>query len=283
MSARPSPAPDVRITAMFTTSAAGLAGELRQACRPLLPVLQGRMLRVDELNVTSGLERQSPLAAAVMALGPAVAAVGAGVAAMGGLGAAEATAMAGVAESVVDVGLDALDAIELGRRRADSTVDFAHRLAHATHLASTLAGGPRAVPPRAGRGCPPRAPALWPMLLESLSTRIQVNRHWKHGPRSAAWLRRVEAASACRDAAVHSMRAHATAVATRAASSTERLIRCLTFAALYCGFAMLHRPPLAGDGVAARVEDATERAAVPMPLRRVVLPFWPEGQGVAAF
>ena len=114
MSARPSPAPDVRITAMFTTSAAGLAGELRQACRPLLPVLQGRMLRVDELNVTSGLERQSPLAAAVMALGPAVAAVGAGVAAMGGLGAAEATAMAGVAESVVDVGLDALDAIELG-------------------------------------------------------------------------------------------------------------------------------------------------------------------------
>ena len=279
MSARPSAAPDVRLAEMFTTSAAGLAGELCRASRPLLPVLQGRMLRVDELSVTSGLERQSPLAAAVMALGPAVAAVGAGVAAMGGLGAAEATAMAGVAESVVEVGLDALEAIEVGARMRDSTVDFAHRLAHATHLASALAGGPRAISRRAGSGCPPRAPALWPMLLESLSTRIQVKQHWKHGPGSAAWLRRVEAASACRDAAVHGMRAHAAAVATRAASSTERLIRCLTFAALYCGFAMLHRPPWAVDGVAVRAESATERVAVPDAAQEGRLPVPAGGPG----
>lgn len=283
MSARPSSAPGLRIAEMFTTSAAGLAGDLCQACQPLLPVLQGRLLRVDELSVTSGLERQSPLAATVMALGPAVAAVGAGVAALGGLAAAEATAMAGVAESVVDVGLGALEAIEVGGSSANSTVDFAHRLAHATHLASALAGGPRSLPSRAGRGCPPRAPALWPLLLESLSTRIQVRQHGKHGPGAAAWLRRVEAASACRDAAVHSMRAHATALATRAASSTERLIRCLTFAALYCGFAMLHRPPLAGDMVAERVEGATERASLPLALRRGVPAFQCEGQGVAAF
>jgi hypothetical protein len=283
MSARPSPAPDVRIAENFTTSAAGLAGDLCQACQPLLPVLQGRMLRVDELNVTSGLERQSPLAVAVMALGPAVAAVGAGVAAMGGLGAAEATAMAGVAESVVELGLDALEAIEVRGGAPTSTVDFAHRLAHATHLASTLAGGPRAVPPRAGRARPPRAPALWPMLLEALSTRIRVKQHVNHGVGSATWLRHVEAASACRDAAVHSMRAHATAVATRGASSTERLIRCLTFAALYCGFAMLHRPPLAGDGVPLRHEGTTQRVAVPTGLRRAFHPLRPEGQGVASF
>jgi len=264
MSARPSPAPDVRILEMFTTSAAGLAGDLYQARQPLLPVLQGRMLRVDELNITAGLERQSPLAAAVMALGPAVAAVGARVAAMGGLGAAEGTAMAGVAESVVEVGLDALDAIEVGGRIAGSTVDFAHRLAHTAHLASTLAGGPRgAASRRAVRGCPPRAPALWPMLLESLSTRIRVKQHWQHGPGSAGWLRRVEAASACRDAAVHSMRAHATAVATRAASSTERLIRCLTFAALYCGFAMLQRPP--GWSTASRCAPRTPPSGSPSP------------------
>ncbi|MGD1033676.1 MAG: hypothetical protein ABR977_04515 [Candidatus Dormibacteria bacterium] len=283
MSARPSAAPEVRLAEMFTTSATGLAGGLCRASRPLLPVLQGRMLRLDELSVTAGLERQSPLAAAVMALGPAVSAVGAGVAAIGGLGAAEATAMAGVAESVVEVGLDALEAIEVGARIDDSTVDFAHRLANATHLASTLAGGPRAISRRPWSGGSPRAPALWPVLLEALSTRIQVKQHWKHGPGSAAWVGRVEAASACRDAALHGMRAHAAAVATRAASSTERLLRCLTFAALYCGFAMLHRPPWAVDGVAVRAESATERVAVPIQLRRVVYPFRPEGSGVAAF
>ena len=284
MSARPSPAPDVRILEMFTTSAAGLAGDLYQARQPLLPVLQGRMLRVDELNITAGLERQSPLAAAVMALGPAVAAVGAGVAATGGLGAAEATAMAGVAESVVEVGLDALDAIEVGGRIAGSTVDFAHRLAHTTHLASTLAGGPRgAASRRAVRGCPPRAPALWPMLLESLSTRIRVKQHWQHGPGSAGWLRRVEAASACRDAAVHSMRAHATAVATRAASSTERLIRWPDLRRPLLRLRDAPAPPWVVDGVAMRAENAAERVAVPVQLRRVVYPFRPEGQGATAF
>jgi hypothetical protein len=72
-------------------------------------------------------------------------------------------------------------------------------------------------------------------------------------------------------------------VATRAASSTERLIRCLTFAALYCGFAMLQRPPWVVDGVAMRAENAAERVAVPVQLRRVVYPFRPEGQGATAF
>jgi hypothetical protein len=79
------------------------------------------------------------------------------------------------------------------------------------------------------------------------------------------------------------MRAHATAVATRAGPSTERLVRCLTFAALYCGFAMLDRPPWAVDGVAVRTESAAARAAVPVELRRAVHPFRPEGSGVPAF
>ncbi|MGD0371706.1 MAG: hypothetical protein ABSC16_08405 [Candidatus Dormibacteria bacterium] len=162
MSARPSPAPDVRILEMFTTSAAGLAGDLYQARQPLLPVLQGRMLRVDELNITAGLERQSPLAAAVMALGPAVAAVGARVAAMGGLGAAEGTAMAGVAESVVEVGLDALDAIEVGGglrdRPSTSPTDWPTRPiwrapSQAGHARSRAApgGAARHAPRRSGR------------------------------------------------------------------------------------------------------------------------------------
>src|ERR1019366_9839647 len=70
---------DTQIAETFKTTAVELAGDLCQASRPLLPVLQGSMLRVDELCVTSGLEGQSPLAATVMALGPAVAAAGASV------------------------------------------------------------------------------------------------------------------------------------------------------------------------------------------------------------
>ena len=48
---------DTQIAETFTTTAAELAGDLCHASRPLLPVFQGRMLRVDELCVTSGLER----------------------------------------------------------------------------------------------------------------------------------------------------------------------------------------------------------------------------------
>ena len=267
----------------FKDTAVGLAGDLSVACRPMLPVLQAGMLRVDELSITSGLERQSPLAAAVMALGPAVAAAGAGVSAIFGMASEEATRMVGVAESVVEVGIDALDALDGEGVDRDQGVGFAHRLAHATHLATTLVEGSTAAVGPLGRGYPPRAPALWPQLLDSLSTRIRVKQHWKDGPGLAAWLHRVHAASACRDAAAHSMRAHAVVVATRTASSKERLIRCLTFASLYCGFAMLAHPPWAPACPAVRVEsNAIERRPVSVPLRRLVYPFRPDGQGALA-
>ncbi|MGO8687185.1 MAG: hypothetical protein ACLQT7_08405 [Candidatus Dormibacteria bacterium] len=266
----------------FKDTAAGLAGSLCDACQPLLPVLQGRSLRVDELSTASGLERQSPMAATIMALAPAVAAAGVGVSAVPGMAGDEANRMVDVAESVVGVGLDALDALESAG--AEEAVAFAHRLAHTTHLATELAVGVPSVASATATGYPPRAPALWPMLLDSLSTRIRVKQHWKDGPGLAAWLHRVQAASACRDAAAHGMRAHALVIATRTASSRERLIRCLTFASLYCGFAMLEHPPWAPARGAVRVEaTVAERRPVPVQLRaRPAYPFSPEGRGAIA-
>ena len=133
---------DTQIAETFTATAVELAGDLCQASRPLLPVLQGSMLRLDELCVTSGLERQSPLAATVMALGPAVAAAGASVSLMSRMTSEQAGRLAGVAESLVDVAIDALDTLNNVGDGGEPTVAFAHRLAHATHLASALAGGP---------------------------------------------------------------------------------------------------------------------------------------------
>jgi hypothetical protein len=124
---------------------------------------------------------------------------------------------------------------------------------------------------------------LWPKLLGSLSTRIRVKEHWKDGPGLATWMHRVEAASACRDAAVHSMKAHAVMVAGGADSSRERLLRSLTFASLYCGFAMLDRPPWATGCVAARPVAVQDRGPVAVQLRpRLVYPFRPGGQGAVA-
>jgi hypothetical protein len=275
---------DTQIAKTFKTTAVELAGDLCHASRPLLPVLQGSMLRIDELCVTSGLERQSPLAATVMALGPAVAAAGAGVSAMAGMTPEQASRLAGVAESVMDVAIDALDALDTLGDGGEPTVAFAHRVAHATHLASALAGGPVMALEGTGHGPPPRAPALWPTLLGSLSTRIVVKQHWKDGPGLAAWMHRVQAASACRDAAIHSMKAHAVVVATRAEPSKERLLRCLTFASLYCGFAMLERPPWATPCTAPLVHRAVaDHGPVPVQLgRRLVYPFRPGGQGAVA-
>ena len=151
----------------FQDTAAGLAGDLCQACRPMLPVHQALGLRVDELSTSAGLERQSPMAAAVMALGPAIAAAGVGVASIPGMAWEEANRIVDVGESVVGVGLDALDALADGSAgRRERSVAFAHRLAHATHLATALAPGPAALAGSAARGYPPRAPALWPQLLE---------------------------------------------------------------------------------------------------------------------
>jgi hypothetical protein len=272
-----------QLATAFASSAAGLAGDLCNACRPLLPVLQGRVLRVDELSVTSALERQSPLAAAVMALGPAVAAAGVGVSAIRGMASAEAATIVGVAESVVDVAVDALDALSGRGGDGAPPVEFAHRLAHATHQAAALAAGRRFAGTVHAGGHPVRTPVLWPGLLSSLSTRIRVKQHWKDGPGSLAWLGRVQAASACRDAALHSMRAYTAAVAGRASSSTERLIRCLTFASLYCGFAMLDSPPWPSNCAARRAEQpAASRTSVPVQLRRPVYPFRPEGQSALA-
>ena len=275
---------DTQIAETFTTTAAELAGDLCHASRPLLPVLQGSMIRIDELCVTSGLERQSPLAATVMALGPAVAAAGASVSGVGRMTPDQASRLAGVAESVMDVAGDALDALDTLGDGGEPTVAFAHRLAHATHLATGLAVGPVSAREGAGHGHPPRAPALWPTLLASLSTRIVVKQHWKDGPGLAAWTHRVQAASACRDAAVHGMRAHAVVAATQAASSKERLLRCLTFASLYCGFAMLERPPWATPCTAAPAHrTVADRGPVPVQLRRrLVYPFRPGGQGAVA-
>ncbi|MGD1053433.1 MAG: hypothetical protein ABR950_06340 [Candidatus Dormibacteria bacterium] len=276
---------DTHIAETFKATTVELAGDLCHASRPLLPVFQGRMLRVDELCVTSGLERQSPLAATVMALGPAVAAAGSSVALIGWMSPEQAIRLAGVAEGVVDVAIEALDALETLREGGEANVAFAHGLAHATHLASALAAGP--VQPRDGSGRgghPPRAPALWPTLLASLSIRIAVKRHWKDAPGLAGWTQRIDAASACRDAAVHSMRAHGVVTATRAEASRERLLRCLTFASLYCGFAMLERPPWAGPCPTARTHSAVdERGPVPVQVgRRLVYPFRPGGQGAVA-
>jgi hypothetical protein len=275
---------DTQIAETFKTAAAELAGDLCHASRPLLPVLQGSMLRVDELCVTSGLERQSPLAATVMALGPAVAAAGASVSVMGWMAPEQASRLAGVAESVMEVAIDALGALDTLEEGGELTVAFAHRLAHATHLATGLAVGPVSGREGAGRGHHARAPALWPSLLASLSTRIVVKQHWKDGPGLAAWTHRVQAASACRDAAVHSMKAHAVVAATQAASSKERLLRCLTFASLYCGFAMLERPPWATPCTAAPAHrTVADRGPVPVQLRRrLVYPFRPGGQGAVA-
>jgi hypothetical protein len=275
---------DTQIAETFTATTVELAGDLCRASRPLLPVLQGSMLRLDELCVTSGLERKSPLAATVMALGPAVAAAGASVSLMSRMTSEQAGRLAGVAESLVDVAIDALDTLNTVGDGGEPTVAFAHRLAHATHLASALAGGPLRAGETAGRGHPRRAPALWPNLVASLSTRIVIKQHWKDGPGFAAWMHRVQAASACRDAAVHSMKAHAVVVATRTEPSTERLLRCLTFASLYGGFAMLERPPWATPCTVPRAHrTVADRGPVPVQLRRrLVYPFRAGGQGALA-
>jgi hypothetical protein len=274
---------DTRLVDAFRTTAAELAGDLCHASRPLLPVLQGSMLRFDELCITSGLERQSPLAAAAMALGPAVAAAGTSVSAMARMSPEEANRVAGVAESVVEVAIDALNALDSLVDGGEPAIAFAHRLAHTTHQASALAGGPRLAGGGMRRGHPARVPALWPQLLSSLSTRIRVKQHWKDGPGLSGWMHRVEAASACRDAAVHSMRAHALIGSGGGGASGERLLRSLTFASLYCGFAMLDRPPWATGCVAVRAHGvATDRGPVPVQLRRLVYPFRPGGQGAVA-
>jgi hypothetical protein len=174
-----------------------------------------------------------------MALGPAVAAAGASVATLGSMGPEQASGTVGVAESVMEAAVGALDAIDDHVDGADPTIHFAHRVAHATHLASALAGAGGRDSGAPGRGHQQRPPALWPRLLESLSVRIRVIQPETDGMGADTWPQRVHAASACRDAASHSMRAHALVVAVRTASSTERLIRCLTFASLYCGFAAL--------------------------------------------
>jgi hypothetical protein len=262
-----------RLAEKFSTSAAGVAGDLRDACLPLLPVLQGRILRVDELNVTAGLERQSPFAAAAMALGPAVAAAGAGISSLGLLAPAQATTMVGVAASVVETALDALDVLRGHGGGVEPDPDFAHRLAHTTHLASELAGA------RSAAGRPPRAPVLWAGLLQSLSTRIRLARQGRDGPGAAAWMSRVGAASACRDAAAHGIGAHA----GRAPSPTERLIRCLTFASLYAGFAMLERPTGAHQRAPARVDTAAaDRARMPSSLRGIASRLLPDPRGAVA-
>ena len=97
-------------------------------------------------------------------------------------------------------------------------------------------------------------------------------------------MHRVQAASACRDAAVHGMKAHAVVVATRTEPSTERLLRCLTFASLYGGFAMLERPPWATPCTVPRAHrTVADRGPVPVQLRRrLVYPFRAGGQGALA-
>jgi len=66
----------------------------------------------------------------------------------------QAGRLAGVAESLVDVAIDALDTLNTVGDGGEPTVAFAHRLAHATHLASALAGG------RSGLARPPAAAIL---------------------------------------------------------------------------------------------------------------------------
>jgi hypothetical protein len=272
------------LSVAFQDAAVDLAEDLCEACRPMLPVHQARGLRVDELTTTAGLERQSPMAAAVMALGPAIAAAGAGVSAIPGMAWLEASRTVDVAESVVGVGFDALALAGGGAGGRLPSVTFAHRLAHATHLATALAQSPPALAGGGAGGYPPRAPALWPQLIDSLSTRIRVKQHWKDGPGLADWRHRVQAASACHDAAAHGMGAHAAVLSTRTASSTERLLRCLTFATLYCGFAMLERPPWTSGRPAASAEHpAAERGPVQVQLwKRLAYPFRPDGQGATA-
>jgi hypothetical protein len=284
MTGHPSQRSATHLADAFKDTAVELAGDLCHACRPMLPVLQGRSLRVDELSIASGLERQSPMAATVMALGPAVAAAGMGVSAVPGMAWEDANRMVDVAESVMEVGMDALDALTGAALGGEPSVAFAHRLAHTTHLATALAQTARTAGMSGGGGYPPRAPALWPPLLDTLSARIRVKQHWKDGPGLAAWRHRVQAASACRDAAAHSMRAHAVVIAGRTASSKERLIRCLTFASLYCGFAMLEHPPWAPARRTVQLERvAVERHPVPVQLRpRPAYPFTPDGQGAVA-
>ena len=227
-----------QLSTAFRTSADDLAGDLRDACLPLLPSHQARLVRFDELHVSSGLETQSPLAAAVMALGPAVAAAGASVAGLGGMESQQAQRTVGVAQSVIDAGVDALDVLETPTG-GDLTIDLAHRVAHATHLASTLAPDARLASRQVSAGHPPRPLVLWPRLLESLNHGISSHRGVPEGGCPTARQHRLHAAAACRDAAAASMRAHARLTTARPAWSSERLIRCLTFASLYCGFATL--------------------------------------------
>ena len=167
--------------------------------------------------------------------------------------------MAGVAESVVEVGLDAPRGHRGRGEDHDLSVDFAHRLANASHLASTLAGGRARSRVALGAAAHPelrrsgRAPGSAEHSIEVKQHSARPRLGGLGGPgRGRLGLPRRRPA---RDAA------HAAAAATRAASSTERLLPSPTFAALDRGFAMLHRPPWAVDGVAARAQSATGRVA----------------------
>ncbi len=229
----------------FRQSTEELARELCDACRPMLPRGQATMLRSDHLGVVTGLEWERPVVASVMALAPAVSAAGDAVCLAAGRS-DERQRVLTTAESVAALGDEALDLLPRLAGMKPGVVEFAHRVAHATHGAAGLRTEPRRLLGRLRQDRRPFTPSLWPVMAEALRRRVEQARELARGAgvgEEAEWEGRIAAAAACRDAAVHAMRAHALSAGSGAWLPAARLHRSLAFASLYCGFGVLRDLP----------------------------------------
>ena len=230
----------------FRQSTEELARELCDACRPMLPRGQAMMLRTDHLGVVAGLEWERPVVASVMALAPAVSAAGDAVCLAAGHGDDRAERVLTTAESVAALGDEALHLLPRLPGGQPTVVEFAHRVAHATHGAAGLRPEPRRSPRLLRQDRRPFTPALWPAMAAALGRRVEQARDLARGAGAngdAEWARRIAAAAACQDAALHAMRAHAVSARSGAWLPAARLHRCLAFASLYCGFGALRDLP----------------------------------------
>ena len=230
----------------FRESTEELAKELCDACRPLLPPAQSRMLRPGHLGVVAGVEWERPIVASVMSLAPAVTAAG-DIIYVASLRGGDRTHRAlAAAEPVAELADEALRALPTLLRSHAGVVEFAHRLALATHLSSGPVAEQAAAHDLHGWGRHHVRPSLWPSLSEALRRRVdQAREVARHGgdAAEAEWSGRIHAAAACRDAAAHAMRAHAMEGRRGGSRTAARMHRSLAFASLYCGFATLRELP----------------------------------------
>lgn len=226
----------------FRNGTKDLARELCDACRPHLPARQARLLRTDQLGIVAGLEGERPLVASALALAPAISAAGDAMCIAALAGGERTTAVLTAAEPIAQLGAEALRLVRRAPVETTEVLGFAHRLALTVHHAADLFATTER---RWGLPRRTRRPggALWALLLEGLEGRIEGGRELAAGREPGDWAALVDAAEACRDAGVHAIRAYDGVATRNGRRPRSRLLRCLAFASLYCGFATLRDLP----------------------------------------